>query len=323
MSRIISIIGAGIYGCYIASRLLRYNVQNIRIIDKENGVMRKSSSYNQYRLHTGFHYPRSIETRVESLNGYNQFYEELQSFIIPTISYYMVHPESQTSLEKVCEIARQEMIPFELVYSTSIQSDLYPFIQTSESIVDVEGLQALFTLQLSSYFVEYSPEIIQDALKNDIVIDCTYGALFPHDDFYEEHCIMFVYCSDKILSGLTVIDGPFYSLFPFYSNGVQKYTLSHVTWTPKVYEESFDTIRQKMEESLQQNFPDIMNGLIYESYFISRKCKRKNNQQFDDRSLFTYHPIPNVLSMIGGKMTGIFPAFQKSLQFIRENQGSV
>ena len=66
------IVGAGWYGCHIASLLVKNN-KEILIIDKANDFFTGSSSKNQNRLHLGFHYPRSMETIHECKYGYEQF----------------------------------------------------------------------------------------------------------------------------------------------------------------------------------------------------------------------------------------------------------
>ena len=57
----IAIIGAGFYGTYIAYKLSEQKKYEVSIFEKNKNICCAASN-NQYRLHTGFHYPRSIDT---------------------------------------------------------------------------------------------------------------------------------------------------------------------------------------------------------------------------------------------------------------------
>ena len=66
----IGIIGGGFYGCYIAQKLsLKHKVT---IIDKNASILMEAAKYNQYRLHQGYHYPRSEETIKQTFLGYKK-----------------------------------------------------------------------------------------------------------------------------------------------------------------------------------------------------------------------------------------------------------
>jgi len=56
----IAVAGAGIYGATAAIRLRELGHQ-VDLFDPL-GVMGAASAINQYRLHAGYHYPRSPET---------------------------------------------------------------------------------------------------------------------------------------------------------------------------------------------------------------------------------------------------------------------
>ena len=60
----ICIIGGGFYGCYIAKRIKEnFKNINIEIYEKNTDLITEAGKNNQYRLHLGFHYPRSKRTR--------------------------------------------------------------------------------------------------------------------------------------------------------------------------------------------------------------------------------------------------------------------
>lgn len=56
----IALAGAGIYGATVAIRLAEHG-HHVRRFDPL-GILRAASAINQYRVHAGYHYPRSLET---------------------------------------------------------------------------------------------------------------------------------------------------------------------------------------------------------------------------------------------------------------------
>jgi len=71
----IAVIGAGWFGCHIAFQLIKKNYL-VKIYEKENDIFCEASGNNQNRLHLGFHYPRSLITRTQSIFGFNNFIKE-------------------------------------------------------------------------------------------------------------------------------------------------------------------------------------------------------------------------------------------------------
>ena len=73
MKKKIAIIGAGWFGCHIASEIIKLNKFDVQIFEKNNEIFEEASTNNQNRLHLGFHYPRSKETRTQSKKGFKKF----------------------------------------------------------------------------------------------------------------------------------------------------------------------------------------------------------------------------------------------------------
>ena len=63
------VIGAGWYGCHIALYLKNCG-HDIKIFEKNKDIFLGSSGYNQFRLHTWYHYPRSSDTINETKTNY-------------------------------------------------------------------------------------------------------------------------------------------------------------------------------------------------------------------------------------------------------------
>ena len=77
----ILIVGAGWYGCHIGL-YLKQKKHDVEICEKSSDIFLGSSGYNQFRLHTGYHYPRSSETIEEAKKNYFHFVKRYKKFIL-------------------------------------------------------------------------------------------------------------------------------------------------------------------------------------------------------------------------------------------------
>ena len=68
------IIGGGFYGCAIALFLSRY-FKSVTIVEQKDDLLMRASFVNQARVHTGYHYPRSLQTAASSARNLVQFKE--------------------------------------------------------------------------------------------------------------------------------------------------------------------------------------------------------------------------------------------------------
>ncbi len=75
-----AIIGGGIFGIYAALFLAEKGLR-ICVIEKEKELMKKASVVNQARLHSGYHYPRSVATAIMSNENKARFTEDHKEFI--------------------------------------------------------------------------------------------------------------------------------------------------------------------------------------------------------------------------------------------------
>lgn len=67
-----AVVGGGLFGCY-AAIVLANKGHDVLLLEQESALLTRASFVNQARLHTGFHYPRSIITAKEALRNYERF----------------------------------------------------------------------------------------------------------------------------------------------------------------------------------------------------------------------------------------------------------
>jgi L-2-hydroxyglutarate oxidase LhgO len=155
----IYIIGAGWYGCHIASELLKtQNVHNheIRLVDKANAFFTGSSARNQNRLHLGYHYPRSLATIAECKQGFAEFKARYPTLSTPIPNnLYLIATQSQTSAE---EFSRRFDHPGELLCVggrtpfSRIRGTKLTMFQVAEEYIDNEAAALYFWDLLSPHF---------------------------------------------------------------------------------------------------------------------------------------------------------------------------
>ena len=102
----ICIIGGGFYGCYIAKRIKEnFKNINIEIYEKNTDLITEAGKNNQYRLHLGFHYPRSLETIKQTQEGSKIFINEFKNFVSkPKKNIYLIHKKSLVSFKRYKKI---------------------------------------------------------------------------------------------------------------------------------------------------------------------------------------------------------------------------
>ncbi len=330
----ILVIGSGWYGCHAALFLIKKGF-DVSIVDKSNNIFVGSSFKNQNRLHLGFHYPRSEETRKESESGYKKFVKTYPQFVSDIKNnIYCVSKDSILDYSTYCKIMCDKKKYFETIkdYDSfksafGINVDLIDgAINTQEKLINPNKVKKHFTKTLSKKLINIeSPLKIQNLEKEyDYVLDCTFGQKENFNNFKYELSICLVYSSKIKNYALTMMDGPFFSIFPM-DIKENLYTLTHVNYTPVCVSHDINHInkmkcnfKQKplakiirnMEKEVAVYIPYFNEMFKYESYYLS--IKTKSDQKNDNRSLF-WTKDGKKISFAGGKITGIF-AMEEMLQ---------
>lgn len=254
------ILGAGIYGLY-ASKLLVEQGYNIAVLEYDDQAFGRASYVNQARVHKGYHYPRSFTTAMKSANYFHRFNKDF-SFAINNrfkMIYGIAKDYSLTSGEQFQLFCKNAEIP-----CTEVGSDEYYNDRTVERAFETEEF-AFDAVKIKDWFLEYLKnksgfEIFYNARINEVdvigndysintnlghelispnVINATYASInqiiekFGLEKFaikYEISEIILCDVSERIKNvGLTLMDGPFFSVMPFGLKGI--HSLTSVTFT--------------------------------------------------------------------------------------------
>ena len=82
----IAIIGGGIFGVTTAIRLSRNH--DVDLFEQNSDILQSASGINQYRLHRGYHYPRSTDTAISAKNSELFFKNEYSGSIVDDIDHF-------------------------------------------------------------------------------------------------------------------------------------------------------------------------------------------------------------------------------------------
>lgn len=261
------IIGAGLYGLYAALFCAKQG-KRVLVLERDPAPFMRATYINQARVHQGYHYPRSLSTAIKSAYYFERFnkdfdfciHREFEKVYATSAKYSWSDREQFISFCKAAKIPCTELHPGqffkhdmcdgafltrEYTYDATILRDY--FVQELSALKNVEicynaDISAIRT-DGGNYSVAYSvakgPEMVAES---PFVLNATYASTNQVQDLlgFEGFRIKYELCeiilcnvNDRLKSyGITVMDGPFFSIMPF--GKTPYHSLTSVTFTPHV-----------------------------------------------------------------------------------------
>lgn len=255
------IIGAGLYGLYSALLCGRKG-ESVLVLECDPAPFGRATYINQARVHQGYHYPRSISTAMKSAGYFERFNKdfgfcinkEFQKVYATSSSYSWTDGEQFKDFCKAAGIPCQELhtrqffkkdmcdgafLTREYTYDAKILRNYYleqitPLknvaIKYNTTIEAIEKMQDMYCLR-DREGQEY---------KTGFLLNAAYAGTNQILDMlgYEKFKIKYELCEiilcdvNELLKqyGITVMDGPFFSIMPFGKTGL--HSLTSVTFTP-------------------------------------------------------------------------------------------
>jgi hypothetical protein len=341
----IAIIGAGVYGCHIADRLINLGF-DVKIFEKNHDILNEASGNNQYRLHLGFHYARNFRTRSQSRDGFFRFIERYGKFTREIASNYYLIPTGKSLIDfrTYKSIMMSSGLDFVECSPPDFISNNISVIKTDERVILIDAMRDFFRDRLSKSLVinftvnsiiDHGEYVLIENEKFDYVIDCTWGHHALVEGFFFEPTILFYYkcLSDKLNDfALTFVDGQLLSLYP--TENSQIYTLSSVTHTPlgrfstsiearnmlkNLNSQDIDTKRIAFESEIVSFYKNFIEDFEYMGVQLSIKTKPTGSD--DDRSCYVQKDkvISRKIICMSGKIDNLFYATSKILDIIGGN----
>ena len=263
------IIGAGLYGLY-AAKACGERGERVLVLEWEAAPFKRATYINQARVHMGYHYPRSYATAIKSAHYFNRFvrdydfciHSEFEQVYATSGSFSWTNREQFVQFCRAAEIPCEEVVP-EKYFKKGMCDGAF---LTKEYTYDAAILGQFFMdaiAQLDNVEIRYGVRIRDIVRQRDVyeillengervetgyLLNATYGSTNQILDLagFEAFKIKYELCEiilceakEQLLDvGITVMDGPFFSIMPFGKTG--SHSLTSVTFTPHV--SSFESL---------------------------------------------------------------------------------
>jgi glycine/D-amino acid oxidase-like deaminating enzyme len=357
------VVGGGFYGAAIAIYLARTRaLQRVVLIERESSLLQRASYNNQARVHNGYHYPRSFTTAYRSRINLPRFVRDWPDAVKRDFTklYAIARRNSKVTarqFERFCREIGARIEPADRSLRDCFEARLiedvflveeYAFDSTrlaewaSEELAEV-GVEVCFDTRVVGIFrspergmrVDLSADDTEQAsIDCRLLFNCTYSGLnqfggdFPGTVTRLKHEVteMALLEVPPTLSGLgvTVMDGPFFSLMPFPARSL--HTLSHVRYTPhlhwadspgldpyrKLAEYHRETRVDRMVRDVGRYMPLVLDARYVDSLFEVKTILVKNEGDDGRPILFEKHgELPGCYSVLGGKIDNIYDVLEK------------
>lgn len=334
------VIGGGAYGCDIAAELKSIGFDRVVLAEREGCLFGRASYANQARIHNGYHYPRSITTAERSRVNFDRFVRDYPEAVFSKmVKLYAIAKDSRISAHQFavfcerigapCHVAPSQ---FETLFDPALIEAVFV---TEELVFDATVLAKHMTDRLRHLGIDLRLGTEARVLGGDgagvsfelngqrgqarWLFNCTYSDLGQvgigiETKIKRELAELALIRPPSALDGLgvTVLDGPFFSLMPFPALGM--YSLSHVRYTP--HQASIDPTERlapvmsnasyMLRDTMR--FMPAMSSCRYETSLFEIKATIARNEDDDGRPILfeRNRAHPRVFSVLGAKIDNIY-----------------
>lgn len=356
------VIGGGFYGAAIAIYLARQRgMARVLLVERETHLLRRASYHNQARVHNGYHYPRSFTTAYRSRINLPKFVHDWPEAVHTDFTklYAIARRNSKVTsrqFERFCreigayfepatapQLALFEPRLIEAVYR--VQEFAFDSTKLAEwAVREIEDSGVTVRTGVRAGTVLGAPygnlQVTLDGadggslVQAPYVFNCTYSGLnqfggdFPglRSGLKHEVTEMALMQMPPQLQevGVTLMDGPFFSMMPFPARGL--HTLSHVRYTPHMHwpdSRGDDPYRRldnyaratrvdRMVRDASRYLPALARATYADSLFEVKTVLVKNESDDGRPILFERHAeLPGCYSILGGKIDNIYDVLEK------------
>jgi glycine/D-amino acid oxidase-like deaminating enzyme len=358
------IVGGGFYGVAIAAYLVRQRgLRRILLVEREDALMQRASYSNQARVHNGYHYPRSFTTAYRSRVNMQRFVRDWPTAVRQDFTnlYAIARRNSKTiarQFERFCRDigapiepaapALQALFEPRLIEAVFLVEE-YAFdatrlaewageelracgveVRLATSVTAITRRDGAARLGVSLHSAKGAAEMVHCRYA----FNCTYSGLNQIGGDYvgtrtglkheiAEMALLQVPPPLERL-GVTVMDGPFFSLMPFPARGL--HTLSHVRYTPHLHwrdsggidpyqrlaRYDLATRVDRMIRDAARYLPAVLGAQYVDSLFEVKTVLVKNESDDGRPILFERYPqLPGCYSVLGGKIDNLYDVLEK------------
>jgi hypothetical protein len=237
----IAVIGGGIFGVTAAIHAARRG-HDVHLFEQQQDLLQAASGINQYRLHRGYHYPRSDATAQSCREAEQGFLDEYADALISGTPHFygVAKAESRVSYNGYLEFLtanRLEYRPVKLPHL--IDPAAADALEVQEASFDPAILRALVRKKLSESGVSVHLGVhCRGQIEKDFewTIVATYASMNSvlSDMGLPSEKYQFEVCEKPVIrlpasfpkTDVVIVDGPFVSIGPMGATGT--YVLGHV-----------------------------------------------------------------------------------------------
>lgn len=333
--------------------------RRVLLIEQDDSLLSRASYNNQARVHNGYHYPRSFTTAYRSRVNMPSFVRDQPYAVRKDFVklYAIARRNSKVTarqFERFCRQIGARIEPADPALRTLFEPRLieevfiveeYAFdtrelAQSAAAELQSCGVQVRLgtrvtgirsvkdgNLQISLDLSRTDPDRV--AVSARFVFNCTYsgmnhvggdfpGTRIPLKHEITEMPLMQVPATLRGL-GITVMDGPFFSMMPFPARGL--HTLSHVRYTPHLQwadssgTNPYDKLAlygkstrvDRMVRDVSRYMPAMQDAKYVDSLFEVKTVLQKNEVD-DGRPILLERSdsMPNCYAVLGGKIDNIY-----------------
>lgn len=359
------IIGGGFYGC-ITALYLKQLGYDVVIIEREADLLTRASYANQARVHNGYHYPRSFMTAWRSLTNFPRFVLDFAGCVDDSFEkvYAIARRNSKVSAYQFKQFChnigapiRQAPANIRRLFDPQLIEEVFI---VKEYAFDAVRLREMMQrrIEKAGVAVRYEAQATHlephadgaitvhlddgDRVTGRYLFNCTYAQI---NVLLAQSGLQTVALKHQIAEialvevpeplrdlGITVMDGPFFSVMPFPADGLHSFShvryTHHETW----YDEGSSTrnpyqyLRENRPQSRfpymlrdAQRYMPVLQTTEHQRSLFEIKSLLMRNEIDDGRPiLFHEHPQVNGLfSILGGKIDNVFDLLQNMQQFTR------
>jgi len=219
----IAVAGAGIYGGTAAIRLAEQG-HDVQLFDPL-GLLRAASAINQYRVHAGYHYPRSAETIAEIAEARTEFTGTFAGAIVRNSRHYYAIPRehSLTPPDVYESVMNRHGLPLKPCRPDWMNFNfIEKCYEVEENIYDPDALRTLVEARLKARGITVQQKEFSPAMRSDydFVVWATYGLSASRGFFktakYQVAEKMLIELPHQLRGvALVVVDGPFTAFDPY------------------------------------------------------------------------------------------------------------
>jgi glycine/D-amino acid oxidase-like deaminating enzyme len=308
------VIGGGFIGCMIAVRLSQLGLTRVLVAERLPKIMQRATRFNQARIHRGYHYPRDTLTALRSAKNYHRYISDFRSSSRHdlTTHYAIAHNSrvTATQFENFCRSVDIPLWPASPDIQRLMEPDLIDSVyRVEETVFDCDALALDVQRRMMDVGVEMALNSDVSALRPegrgciaslngtedvyaDYVFNVTYAELDQQGiavraEIKRERVevTLIVPPPDLAETGITVMDGPFFSVMPFPSKNC--HTLTHVRYTP---------LTSWMSADAAPKLPDIGFGDSLQGDIMQRDAARYIPCLKQSRVIGAYREVKAVLA---------------------------